>query len=217
MIDRACISISGNCPLHCAYCHFNKHHAKTMYADMDKSTFHDILFLILEYASIHAVMFRIGLVGAGEPLLRFDLIKDAIMFTRKNDRFNRLSFYTISNGVLLTREMIVFFHENRDLITLNFSLDGPEYLHDTNRRFPNGTGSYQYVMRSLKEYQDQFSCIPMVNAVVHKLTIEHQTDVLNYFETNFPTVCFSRLFDMEESSLSITNEEFEAFLFMASK
>ena len=175
------------------------------------------MFSILEYTNIHETTFKIGLVGAGEPLLRFDLINQAIVFARKYDAANRLSFYTISNGVLLTNEMLIFFHKNKDLIALNFSVDGPEYIHDANRRFSDGTGSYQYVMQSIRKYEDLFSCTPIVNAVVHKLTIEHQTDVLDYFEHNLPSVCFSRIFDMNESLLSITNEEFENFMRLASQ
>ena len=93
--------------------------------------------------------FKVGLVGAGEPLLRLDLIQKAIEFSKENDPEHILQFYTISNGVGVNEEILIWFYENKDIIKLSFSLDGSKSIQDSCRKFPKGNGSYSFVMKNI--------------------------------------------------------------------
>ena len=86
MIDRACISITCKCQLRCTYCHFDKHITKTSCSDITAENLEAILKNVLAYAEKNKLQtFKVGLVGDGEPLLRFDLIQKAIEISKKID------------------------------------------------------------------------------------------------------------------------------------
>lgn len=217
MIDRACISLTSKCQLSCTYCHFDKHIDKTSCTDISPVNLEVILRNIINYSEHNKTNFKIGLVGAGEPLSRFDLIQNAILFAEKNDKNNRLSFYTISNGILVNEEKIKWFHENRDKINLCFSLDGTKEIHDLCRVFANQKGSFDKVMDAINLYKKYFKESPAINSTVHKQTLNKADSVLSFFEENFSEVCFSRLVDEESSELNLTKSEFAHFMDSAAK
>ncbi|HEX7524646.1 MAG TPA: radical SAM protein, partial [Candidatus Deferrimicrobium sp.] len=85
----------------------------------------------------------------GEPLLRFPLIQAAVGEARRmaSERRKEISFSITTNGTLLTREIAVFLKENG--ISVCLSIDGPREIHDRNRPYASGRGSYEDVARGL--------------------------------------------------------------------
>ena len=218
MIDRACISITSKCQLRCTYCHFDKHISKASCADITEENLEVVLKNILLYAKNNELKtFKVGIVGAGEPLLRFDLIQKAIEFSKENDPERILQFYTISNGVGVNEEILIWFYENKDMIKLSFSLDGNESIQDSCRNFPNGRGSYSFVMKNINLYKNIFGMAPAVNATVYKKSIENKEGILTFFEQNFSEVCFSRLVDEVSPDLYISKSDFDSFIERAAK
>lgn len=218
MIDRACISITSKCQLRCTYCHFDKHISKNSCADITAENLEVVLKNILSYAKNNELKaFKVGLVGAGEPLLRFDLIQKAIEFSKANDPNHILQFYTISNGVGVNEKILLWFYEHQDRIKLSFSLDGNEAIQDLCRKFPNGKGSYFSVMKNISAYKKTFGISPSVNATVHKKSIENEKALLNFFKQNFSEVCFSRLVDEASPDLYISKSDFNSFIERAGK
>lgn len=218
MIDRACISITSKCQLRCTYCHFDKHISKTSCGDITAENLEVILKNILLYARNNELKaFKVGLVGAGEPLLRFDLIQIAIGFSMENDSEHILQFYTISNGVGVNEEILLWFYEHKDTIKLSFSLDGNESIQDSCRKFPNGKGTYFFVMKNINSYKKIFGVAPSVNTTVHKKSIENEEELLTYFEQTFSEVCFSRLVDEASPDLYISKSDFNSFIERAGK
>ena len=212
MIDRACISLTSKCQLSCTYCHFEKHIDKNTCTDLDVKSLYEILQNIKEYADKNDISFKIGLVGAGEPLIRFDLIQETVNFLSKNDIAKRISLYTISNGVYCTQEMMKFFYENQNYIKIGFSLDGNAEIHDACRKFKNGAPSFKKVWDTIELYKKYFGKMPSVNATVHKRSIHDADIVLQFFEDNFSEVTFSRLVDEQSPELYISKEEFNSFM-----
>ena len=51
-----------------------------------------------------------------------------------------------TNATLFTDEMIDFFYNHN--FSLLFSIDGPEKIHDINRRRSDGTGSFKIALKS---------------------------------------------------------------------
>lgn len=218
MIDRACISITSKCQLRCTYCHFDKHISKTSCADITAENLETVLKNILLYAINNELKaFKVGLVGAGEPLLRFDLIKKTIEFSKENDSEHILQFYTISNGVGINEEKLIWFNDNKDRIKLSFSLDGNESIQNLCRIFPNKQGSYSFVINSINAYKKIFGMSPSINVTVHKNSIENEEDLLNFLEQNFSEVCFSRLVDEASPNLYISKSDFDSFINKAAK
>lgn len=87
----------------------------------------------------------------GEPLTAFDLVKRMICYAEEHAGRKKLRFSIATNLTLLTEEMFLFFREHG--IGLSTSLDGPEELHDRNRPFLTGGGTYQKVTANLRRAQ----------------------------------------------------------------
>lgn len=206
MIDRACISLGEKCNLRCRYCHF-----KDRLSGKTQEFSAQDLFLIIDNISSYCIsnnlkQFKIGIVGSGEPLLEYDKIKELINHVQRSG-YDHLSFYTITNGTIINDEMIEFFYQNRDLITVCFSLDGYEELHKIGRE------NYKKTYQNIAKYEAVFSRKPPINCTVHKGTIQNADAVRKFFTNEgFIDVTFSRLVDSNKENLTITNLEYSNFI-----
>jgi len=90
----------------------------------------------------------------GESLVRFDLVQEAV---RRAQELNitvgkKIVYVLCTNLSLLTDEHLDWCKAND--ILLSTSLDGPDYLHNKNRPFGNGTPSYEAVVRNIRRAQE---------------------------------------------------------------
>jgi uncharacterized protein len=97
--------------------------------------------------SVDSPSVNVGFYG-GEPLLEFDLIKQAIEYCKKLFVGKELTFNLTTNGTLLTKEKILFLEEQGVILTI--SLDGPKEINDINRVFKNGEGTFDSVMTAIQ-------------------------------------------------------------------
>jgi len=90
----------------------------------------------------------------GEPLLNFDLIKEAVKLSKDlNQRAGKHIDYVIcTNLVPLKDEHLDFIKEHGMLVST--SLDGPPFLHDQNRPSAQGKNSYQEVTSNIRRAQE---------------------------------------------------------------
>ena len=208
MIDRACLSLNNVCNLYCRYCNFRQMNRISSDEILIKSDINIILNNILYYSRKNGLStFKMGIVGAGEPLINFDSIKYIIEYAKREDTDNVFSFYTITNGTLVNKEMLIFFYNNKQRIILNFSLDGYEEIHNYGReRFSETLGG-------IRLYKAIFQEEPILNCTVSRQTINNKKAVVEYFvENDFKRVNFSQLVDVEDHDLAITHQEFLDFL-----
>ncbi|SIO92500.1 radical SAM protein [Vibrio spartinae] len=210
MIDRACISLGEKCNLKCAYCHFhNEGNGKLSGIPQEFTT--DELIKIAKNLNDYAVVnklkiFKIGIVGSGEPILQYRKIVSLIEYVKQNN-LDRLAFYTITNGTILTDKILSFFLDHQDSIKMCFSLDGYEELHNLGRE------KYNVVFKGIKKYESKFGHKPPINCTVHSKTILNKTKLRHYLEyNNFKDVTFSRLFDSHDESMTISKDEYQSLL-----
>jgi len=208
MIDRACLSINNKCNLYCRYCNFRQTNTITNDDVLNNTDINEILKNILSYSRKNNIsIFKMGIVGAGEPLLNFDTIKYIIEYVKREDIDNIFTFYTITNGTLINDDILAFFYNNKQRITLNFSLDGYEKLHNY------GKEEFEKTIEGIKLYESVFQEKPIINCTVSRQTLNNQNAVINYFiEKGFKNVNFSRLIDVDSQDLSITHKDFLDFL-----
>ncbi|GAB4265692.1 MAG: thioether cross-link-forming SCIFF peptide maturase [Deferrisomatales bacterium] len=85
----------------------------------------------------------------GEPLLNWPAVRAAVEEARRAaDRVGKgLTLSLTTNATRLTADRARFLAEHRVGVTV--SLDGPPEIHDANRPFPDGRGSYGEVLRGL--------------------------------------------------------------------
>jgi uncharacterized protein len=149
----------------------------------------------------------------GEPLLRFPLIRTAVGEARRMalERGKQVSFSITTNGTLLTPEIAGFLKENG--ISVCLSIDGTREIHDRNRPYASGRGSYEDVARGLSllmENKDGFPVAARVTlgrgAVDVRKTFEHLRGL------GFDEVGFAPASAAEGSPSALTEEELCAVL-----
>ena len=83
----------------------------------------------------------------GEPLLNFRVIKHIVEYTEQRKMDKLIQYSVVSNLTLLTDEMISFFQKYQ--VCISTSLDGHALLHDYNRPYRDGTGTYADVLKAI--------------------------------------------------------------------
>jgi uncharacterized protein len=149
----------------------------------------------------------------GEPLLRFPLIRTAVGEARRmaTARGKEISFSITTNGTLLTREIAGFLKENG--ISVCLSIDGPREIHDRNRPYASGRGSYEDVARGLSFLMEDKNGFP----VAARVTIGRgAVDVRKMFThlrgLGFDEVGFAPASAAEGSPAALTEEELRSVL-----
>lgn len=210
MIDRACISLGERCNLKCAYCHFhNEDNGKLsgLPQEFSAKELKNIIHSIHEYAGLNDIeVFKVGIVGSGEPLLQYRKIKELIQYV-EHQGFKNIQFYTITNGTILNKDILDFFYRNQKLIKLCFSVDGYKELHNVGRE------KFDDVYMGVQKYEEKFNEKPAINCTVHQETLKNQVKLFEYLtDENFKDVTFSRLFDSHDESLVVSELEYKDLL-----
>lgn len=196
MVDRVCISINNRCNLACKYCHF---HEKKEYIQKDKMDVFQILDNVIQSIENNDIkLFKIGFVGNGEPLLDYELLKEYILYISKYLKSGRIAAYTISNGLLLNREMLLFFKDYN--INVGFSIDGIPEIHNKYR-----CGTHAKVMEKIELYKEIMGYYPSMNCTVGVEIIENEEETIAFFEQFQNRITFSRMIGKYGISLDIFN------------
>ncbi len=148
------------CNLTCRYCYAYRAPEDKEGVDMTGETMDKTIDFIF---STPSETYNLEFSG-GEPLIRFDLVKRAILRATKlsKEKSKNIQISIITNGTMLTKEIIDFFREHKVGICL--SLDGPQDIHDANRRFTMGNRpSYQAVVDTINWLKEE-GC-PSLNAL----------------------------------------------------
>lgn len=197
MVDRVCISINNRCNLACKYCHF---HEKKEYIQKDKMDVFQILDNVIQSIENNDIkLFKIGFVGNGEPLLDYELLKEYILYISKYLKSGRIAAYTISNGLLLNREMLLFFKDYN--INVGFSIDGIPEIHNKYR-----CGTHAKVMEKIELYKEIMGYYPSMNCTVGVEIIENAEETIAFFEQFQNRITFSRMIGKYGISLDIFND-----------
>jgi uncharacterized protein len=183
-LNQLLLEVTGNCNLNCRYCQ-----TSGKYARPGKSQEHmsrEICREALDFFCKRSLTDKKSAISfyGGEPLLRFDLIKDAVQYVQKNYDKDGFGFNLTTNGTLLNREMIDYFITND--FSLLISLDGPEKINDRYRVFKDGQGTFRTIMRNidfLKEYDiDYYSRKVSITSVLSP-PFDDVDEILDFFTT----------------------------------
>ncbi len=174
------IQVTLNCNLDCVYC-YESHHPgiislKVVDSILKKTVLHNQAF------GTTAAPVQVYWHG-GEPLLAgIDFFKSVVEIQAgfQGVEFdNRIQ----TNATLMTDELAQLFCEND--FSVGFSLDGPQDLHDMNRRFcANGKGSFEATMAGIECFRKhipdkQISTI----SVITKPSLARVSDLYNFFNS----------------------------------
>ena len=168
---RATLNLTHRCNLACPYCYAGKEKQR----DMSAITAQRAVDFVLAIApATSEISFGFG---GGEPLLCFDLMLETTHYIRR--RIGRpVSLSVTSNGTLLTEPILDFFRAEG--ISLCISIDGRAIVHNRNRCYPDGRGTFGDVVRGLRLANQRLGNL-QVNAVFGPDTIGYLPDSVSFF------------------------------------
>lgn len=91
----------------------------------------------------------------GEPLLNWEVMKYLVEHVHKFNTIKKnVSVSLVTNGILLDDEKVDFLVDND--VNICISVDGPAEVHDGNRVFEGGKGTYAHVEAAIKRVKDAY-------------------------------------------------------------
>lgn len=175
------LMVTQDCNLKCKYCYGGesgkyKSSGQKMSIDVAKKA----VDFLLKYAG-NTRHYHFGFFG-GEPLMNFILIKELIDYCEYIEkRFDKKFTYSITtNGTLLTEEKIKFLRSKN--VGIMISLDGPEEIHNENRIYRDGKGSYRDTMNGLEILKKHQKTI-IVRATMLKENYQKMEEFIKFFDS----------------------------------
>ena len=148
---------SNVCNLSCSYCHFFVH-GKGNIREGNKLMPSDIaISSIMSYQNFlnhfyNAIKPIISIYG-GEPLIN----SDTIIAICEKFRKSSLVFIINTNGTMISENILKSLP--REAVDFHVSMDGPETLHNVERRFKSGRPTYSQVVKNIKLLKEfNFCC-----------------------------------------------------------
>ena len=158
--------VTDACNLACSYCYQINKAQHVMPFEVAKKF---IDMLLMNEESMKAYMDTRNSRGAtidfigGEPFLQIELIDQIIDYFEKqvillNHPWQYFHMYSMStNGTLYFEPKVQeFLKKHYKHLSLSISIDGNKKLHDSCRKFPDGTGSYDIAMAAVKHYRETY-------------------------------------------------------------
>lgn len=148
--EQLTLNLTENCNMRCSYCIYSGKYKKQRIHSKRYMSEKTALKAVDYFLNNCANEIYVGFYG-GEPLLAFKQMKEVVEYIKsKTDRI--INFSLTTNGTLFNEEIIEFFVRNKFSVTV--SLDGPKRVHDRYRKYINGRGTFQRVMKNLKRIKD---------------------------------------------------------------
>ncbi|MFA5336896.1 MAG: His-Xaa-Ser system radical SAM maturase HxsB [Candidatus Omnitrophota bacterium] len=150
--------ITTRCNLNCRYCQTKL----SKKSDMSRDTASNLLRCLFDVRNRNVTLEFQG----GEPLLNWPtlsfMVENSRKLSEKNGKNLRLALVT--NGTLLNENKMKFLTDFNVGICISF--DGPQILHDKNRIYYNGRGTYKEVIAKIeflkKQFQKNVSLLPTI-------------------------------------------------------
>ena len=137
-----CMHPSRTCNLVCKYCFANDSKEYLSKKGIDiKMAKKAIDFLVDNYGN-NANKYQIDIAGSGEPLLKFDFIKqlDEYCLAKSSEVGKEIKIMFPTNATLLNEEMLEYLNKSSTIL-LGISLDGNEE-QSANRLLKNGENAF---------------------------------------------------------------------------
>jgi len=182
-MEQLILQVTQQCNLRCGYCVYSGiygrnrvHSNERMSWDTAKKAID--FFLKRSWAIPEST---IGFYG-GEPLLEFGLIKQCVDYVKTQVEGKTIVFNITTNGTIMTDEMMEFMVANDFMLTI--SLDGSKEEHDVNRKFSDGEGSFDVIIKNIKKFKNRYPSFDENISIITTINPYMDLDcVLEYFNT----------------------------------
>lgn len=211
LVRTVLICPTNKCNLRCKYCYVNKNICKKEI--MDIKLIERILRNILKKQKINELNI---IWHGGEPLLAsVGFFEKAIEIQNriKQETGVKIINKIQTNGTLIDEKTADFLKKNDFIVSL--SIDGPKEIHNSNRIYKNGYGSFERIMKGIKILKDKnigFNAI----CVVTSKNIRKPIKLFKFFkELGVDTIRFNEFLDTPYNNfkdLAVSEKNFNKFL-----
>lgn len=213
-VETLYLIVTDNCNLRCKYCFINNNMPNDYScSSMDWGTAQkaiDMFFTNMSKNSdTHDDFVKMIVFYGGEPLINFNLIKKVVEYTeeRYSSELEELGenfrFSIITNGTLINQEIAVFFRDH-DRFDIAISIDGTKSMHDQERIFCSGKGTFDNVIEGyklLKEVSGRKDIT--ISCTVGEHNIDRLPELLELQkEYGFPAINMNPMLDTEKDTVS---------------
>lgn len=175
-IEKMTLQLTQQCNFRCKYCIYSEDKNLKQRAHSSKRMTWDLVKQSIDFFWEHSVdspRVNIGFYG-GEPLIEFEMIQKAVEYAESRFNGKPITFTTTINGSLLTDKIVEYFIDH-DVSTM-ISLDGPKEIHDKNRVFIDGRGTFDTVISNIRSVYEKYP------EYAEKIQISMVMDPVNDFD-----------------------------------
>lgn len=201
--------VTTACNMSCVYCQANngeKCSSLFMTKEMAEKAVDIALCSPAEYLTFE--------FQGGEPLLNFEIIKYIVEYTETKKGDKNISYNVVSNLTLLTEEIIDYFCKYN--FGISTSVDGSETVHNSNRPYINGNGTFNKVIESVNRIRERRLRVGAIQTTT-RLALKFPRELVHtYNELGFDNIFIRPLTPLGKASLrwdeiGYTPEEFIEF------
>ena len=150
----------------------------------------------------------------GEPLLNFEIIKYIVAYSEAHKGNHVIQYNIVSNLTLLSDNILDYIVEHN--IGISTSLDGPEILHNANRPFADGSGTYNDVVSAINRVRERGVRVGAIQTTTRASLSYPREIVRAYKKLGFESIFLRPLTPLGKATLNwakigYTPDEFIAF------
>lgn len=174
------LCLTHDCTLRCRYCYAGRKFSHSMSRETAERAI-DIVFTEAKRTNSGADISFFG----GEPLMEWELLKHCYNYAKERGTSLIVPprFSVTTNGTLLTNERLEWLAERDFLIGL--SIDGNAAMHNSNRCYPDGSGSHADAAKALELVAARPSLRSQAICVVTPNNVRHLSDSLEWLAAHF--------------------------------
>lgn len=178
------LEVTEKCNLRCKYCVYHDGQSAFRTFGQDDMSISSAQKAIDILASSSSDEVNLSFYG-GEPLIKFDLIKECIKYCKKKLN-NKIVHYNMATNCTLVTPAVAEYLSTIDNFYITVSIDGPIHIHNKNRVFTNGAGSFEKTLLGFKNlvtaYGNKAKTHLNINSVIADPRHEVFDEMQNFFD-----------------------------------
>lgn len=156
------LNISHDCNLRCQYCFGNGGDYGNQRVLMTKEVAKKCIDIWYKQIDEKCTLFEVNFFG-GEPLLNQETLIYCVNYINGlfKNRKNKVRYNITTNGTIVDERLLKLFQENHFRVSI--SIDGIEKIHDLNRKYVSGKGSFEDIAANVKKFRKY---LPKISAQI---------------------------------------------------
>jgi uncharacterized protein len=122
------------------------------------------------------------LISGGEPLMNMEVVKFIIEYLRQTESSGRFNYHfeimLVTNGALVTPKFATFAKDHG--VTIGLSIDGPREIHDGQRIFRDGRGTFDSTFRAYNTFR-KIGLTPGISCTLGPHNLDRLEEVTKWF------------------------------------